>query len=187
MVRNSETKRSSLLTRSLRSFRKYHKYVGIVLALFLFISAVTGLLLGWKKDADWIQPPTQKGVEAGLANWMPLDELAAIAQEAFSEAHPEQNAAIDRLDVRPDKGIVKVLFLHGWWEVQLDGRQGTVLSIARRHSDWIEALHDGSLIGDRFKLVSMNLLGMGLVLMVLTGLWLWYGPKRVRKQRRGGR
>ena len=175
------------MSRSLRTFRKYHKYFGLVLAVFLFISATTGLLLGWKKDSAWIQPPTREGVEAGLSNWLPLDELAALAQEAFTEACPGKDATIDRLDVRPDKGMVKVLFLHGWWEVQLDGRNGAILSIARRNSDWIEALHDGSLVGDGFKLVSMNLLGLGLVLLVLTGLWLWYGPKQVRRQRRSTR
>ncbi len=176
------------LTRSLRLFRRYHKYVGLALASFLLVSALTGLLLGWKKDVGWIQPPTQRSERPGLDQWMDLEYLAETARAALRQAKPGLgDYGVDRLDIRPDKGIVKVLFVRGWWEVQLDGRSGEVLSVARRNSDWIEALHDGSIVSDGFKLVSMNLLGLGLLLMVLTGLWLWYGPRKIRGRRRGSR
>jgi len=59
-----------------------------------------------------------------------------------------------------------------------------VLSIDKRYSDWIESLHDGSIISDGFKLVSMNFLGMGLLFLIFTGLWLWYGPRRIRIKKR---
>ena len=175
------------IVKQLRRYRVYHKYIGIALSILLFISAVTGLLLGWKKNVDLIQPPTQKGVSKDLATWKQVDELATLAQTAFYETYPEQAGnGIDRMDVRPSKGIVKVLFKEGWWEVQLDGTSGEVLSIAKRHSDWIEALHDGSIISDTFKLISMNTLGIGLSLMIITGLWLWYGPRVVKRRRKKG-
>jgi uncharacterized iron-regulated membrane protein len=85
------------------------------------------------------------------------------------------------MDVRPSKGIAKVLFENGYWEVQIDGTSGKILSISRRHSDWIEHLHDGSIISDWFKLVSMNYLGLGALFLIGTGIWLWYGPKKVRQ------
>ena len=110
-----------------------------------------------------------------------MAELATLSEKALYQQYPEQkNNTIDRLDVRPSKGIAKVLFEEGNWEVQIDGKTGKIKSIAKRYSDWIESLHDGSIISDLFKLVSMNILGLGLVFMVVTGLWLWYGPKRYR-------
>ncbi len=36
------------------------------------------------------------------------------------------------------------------------------------------------------KLVSMNLLGAGLLLLGGTGVWLWYGPRRVRRHKLPG-
>jgi len=151
------------------------------LAILLFISAVTGILLSLKKDVDLIQPPTQKGSATELINWRPLNEITTIAQQALVAQYPaEKENAIDRLDVRPSKGIIKVLFDKGYWEVQVDGGSGEVLSIAKRHSDWIEALHDGSIVSDFFKLLSMNFLGIGVLALITTGLWLWYGPKRLR-------
>jgi uncharacterized iron-regulated membrane protein len=156
--------------------------LGLSIALFLIISSITGILLALKKDFDILQPPTQKGESKELATWKPVSELADLAQKAFIEAYPDQtDNSVDRMDVRPSKGIAKVLFENGYWEVQIDGTSGKILSISRRHSDWIEHLHDGSIISDWFKLVSMNYLGLGALFLIGTGIWLWYGPKKVRQ------
>lgn len=180
-----KTKKKERIVQATRNYRAYHKYFGLALAVFLLISAVTGLLLGWKKDAAWIQPPTQKGAQSGLMEWRPVAELADAATEALYQAHPDQlGNPVDRLDVRPVKGIAKVLFERGYWEVQIDGVTGAVLSIDKRNSDFIEQLHDGSIISDGFKLGAMNIIGIGLTLMVLTGFWLWWGPRRIRAMKR---
>jgi len=170
------------IVNSLRKFRVFHRWLGLSLALLLIISAITGVLLALKKDVSVIQPPTQKGVSDNLIEWRSIAELKMLSINALHEAHPDQrNNLVDRLDVRPSKGIVKVLFIEGTWEVQIDGKSGEILSIAKRHSDWIESLHDGSIISDFFKLISMNFLGIGLLVLIATGFWLWYGPRRIRK------
>lgn len=171
--------------KSLRNFRKYHRFIGVAIAILVLISAVTGILLSLKKDVDLLQPPTQKGTSKTLDTWKPLSEIATIATTTFHNQYPDQKEnSIDKMDVRPSKGIVKVLFETGYWEVQVDGTSGEVKSIARRHSDWIESLHDGSIISDWFKLLSMNVLGIGLLILMGSGIWLWYGPRKVRKRRR---
>ena len=172
------------VVRSLRKFRVFHHWMGLSLALLLLISAITGVLLALKKEINILQPPTQKGVSKNLSDWKSLAEISTIAENEFHKIHPEQKEnTVKRLDVRPSKGIVKVLFEGGCWEVQVDGKSGKVKSIARRHSDWIEALHDGSIINNGFKLVSMNFLGIGLLMLIFSGIWLWYGPRRLRKNR----
>lgn len=175
------------LIKSLRDFRIFHRWMGLTLALLLVISAVTGVLLALKKDIKIIQPPTQKGVSKKLAEWKSLDEIQVIAEKALHETYSEQKEnSVDRMDVRPSKGIIKVLFKKGNWEVQVDGKSGEVKSIQKRYSDWIESLHDGSIISDGFKLVSMNFLGFGLLFLIGTGVWLWYGPRRIRLKKRKG-
>lgn len=170
---------------SLRKSRNWHRTSGILLAFFLLISALTGVLLALKKDVDIIQPPTQKGVSKSLDTWKPVAELSELATVALHRKYPEQKSnTVDRIDVRPAKGTAKILFTEGNWEVQIDGTTGEVKSIAKRYSDWIESLHDGSIIGDTFKLISMNVLGWGLVLMIATGLWLHYGPKEYLKAKK---
>ncbi len=169
------------ITDRLRNFRVYHKYMGLVLGVFILISSITGIALGWKKDVDLLQPPTQDGTTSDLQLWVPLSTMATTAYAALDSAVSIKNNPIDRIEARPEKGMVKVLFLEGSWEVQLDGSTGKVLSVAQRHSDWIEKIHDGSIISDGFKLVTMNVLGLGLLVLSVTGFFLWFYPKKIRK------
>lgn len=170
---------------SLRRFRKLHRLLGLVLASFLLISSVTGLLLGWKKNAEWIQPSTSKGSTKSTVDWLTLPELEQNAVAAMKEARPDlATYELDRIDVRPGKGMAKMLFVAKSLEVQIDGVTGEILSIGKRNSDWIEALHDGSIISDWFKLGSMNFLGIGLIVLLSSGFWLWLGPRKIRFRRR---
>jgi len=73
----------------------------------------------------------------------------------------------------------------------LDGSTGRLLSIEKRRSDFIENLHDGSILdkllgtgGDQVKVSYTVSMGLSLLLLILSGLWLWYGPKRLRKSRK---
>jgi len=175
------------IVKLLRRLRRFHRWIGISLAVFLLISATTGILLSVKKDFDILQPPTQKGESKDLKTWKSLDDLELIAVREVQKIKPNSENTIDRLDVRPSKGIVKVLFKEDNLEVQLDGTTGKVLSVAPRWSDWIESLHDGSIISDLFKMISMNVLGWGLIVMIVSGFWLWYGPRRLRRKRRNNK
>ena len=56
--------------------------------------------------------------------------------------------------------------------------------MGQRNADWIERVHDGSIVSEAFKLGSMNALGLGLLFMTLSGAWLYFGPRRIRARRR---
>lgn len=170
---------TSSIAKSIRGYRKIHRYLGLTIALLLIISAVTGILLAWKKDVNILQPPTLKGENISLEGYQPVESLASAALGAVDSLGLNANN-LDRIEYRPTKGIAKVIFDTGNWEVQVDATSLEVLSVAKRHSDWIESLHDGSIISDFFKLISMNFLGLGLLLLILTGFWLWWGPKKIR-------
>jgi uncharacterized iron-regulated membrane protein len=157
------------------------------------IIAVSGLLLGWKKNSgDLLLPSTRQGSTSGLSGWMPVDSLAIIARKTLEEeVSPGLSPEIDRMDIRPSRGIIKFVFKHHYWGIQLDGKTGEVLHVGRRNSDLIENIHDGSVI-DRmlgsgrigFKLVYTSLTGLSLLLFTITGIWLWTGRNRIKKQKR---
>jgi hypothetical protein len=74
--------------------------------------------------------------------------------------------------------------------VQLDGATGKVLSVGQRRSDFLESVHDGSILDritgnktDLIKLFYTSLMGTALMLFSVTGFWLWYGPKRMRRKK----
>lgn len=167
------------IAKSIRGYRKIHRYLGLTIALILIVSAITGILLAWKKDVNVLQPPTLKGESIALEGYQSVESLTMAALKAVDSLNLNANN-LDRIEYRPTKGIAKVIFDTGNWEVQVDATSLEILSVAKRHSDWIESLHDGSIISDLFKLFSMNFLGLGLLLLILTGFWLWWGPKKIR-------
>ena len=174
------SKAPAKLVKSIRSFREVHKTIGVVITLFVLISAITGIALAWKKNIDLLQPPTQKGETLNIKDWQPVEALtktALIAVDSLGLTYED----LDKIEYRATKGIAKVIFDTGSWEVQIDAQTLKVFSVAKRHSDWIEQVHDGSIITDLFKIISMNILGIGLVILAMSGFWLWYGPKKIRK------
>jgi uncharacterized iron-regulated membrane protein len=59
--------------------------------------------------------------------------------------------------------------------------------VESRRSDFVENIHDGSIL-DRLlqtngiiKLIYTSIMGLALIIFVVTGFWLWYGPKRMRR------
>jgi uncharacterized iron-regulated membrane protein len=172
------------LVHRLRQFRSIHKWIGISVVLFMLITSSTGLLLGWKKNVELLQPPTLKGSSTNVSEWVSFEVISNSAIHALDSVTHEPNT-IDRLDVRYDKGIIKVLFLKGYWEVQVDASTGKALSVAKRHADWIEHVHDGSIISELFKLIYTNYIGWGLLILAISGFWLWYGPRAIRKAKSG--
>lgn len=175
----------------LRVFRKVHRLTGAFLFLFFFFIAITGLLLGWKKHSgNLLLAPTQKGSSANLKDWLPMDSLHQRACQYLQDSvSANLSLELERIDIRKDKGIVKFVFEEGFWGLQLDGVTGRLLQIDRRRSDFIEKIHDGSILDLYFgitsgeiKLVYTTIMGLALLVFTITGFWLWYGPKKMRRK-----
>lgn len=174
----------------LRIFRKVHRTTGAALFIFFFFISITGLLLGWKKhSAGVILSKTYKGTSTNLKEWLPVDSLHTIANAYLLEnVSPNLSTEIDRIDIRKEKGIVKFVYADHIWGLQIDGATGKVLHTERRYSDLIEHIHDGSVLDDylgtsdnQIKVFYTTIMGLALLLFTITGFWLWYGPKRMRR------
>ncbi len=173
----------------LRIFRKIHRTTGALLFVFFFFVAVTGLLLGWKKHSGGtILPKSYQGTSTNLADWLPIDSLHTIACRILHDSvSADLKLDLERIDARPEKGMVKFVFIDHFWGIQLDGATGELLHIERRRSDFIENIHDGSILDyyfdtdkEQIKLVYTSVMGLALLVFTITGFWLWYGPKRMR-------
>ncbi|MFN3839264.1 MAG: PepSY domain-containing protein [Cyclobacteriaceae bacterium] len=175
-----------------RFYRKIHKWIGTFLFIFFFFISVTGLLLGWKKHSGgWILPKTQKGISTNMKAWLSYDSLHTIALKTLRDSFPENTSSVlDRIDARPDKGIVKFVFKNHYTEMQLDCTTGKVLAVNTRTSDIIEQIHDGSILDYIFntsdgqiKLGYTTITGLSLLLLTFTGFFLWYNPIRIRAKK----
>lgn len=182
---------SKNIAKTTRLYRKIHRYIGSVLFIFFFLISVTGLLLGWKKHSGGlILPKTENGVSSNLKEWLSYDSLNALAIQTLRDSLPDKSSTIDRIDARPEKGIVKFVFRDHYTEIQLDATTGKVLSVNQRTSDIIEQIHDGSILDFAFstgngqvKLGYTTVTGLSLLLLTITGFFLWLNPIRMRSQK----
>ena len=188
-MKNKRKKQAKVL----RDFRKVHRTTGALLFVFFFVISISGVLLGWKKNSnELLLPKTYTGSSTDFKNWLPLDRLNTIATQVANDSlFKGKTIAVDRIDVRQKDGIVKFTFENEYWGVQVDGATGEILNIGKRHSDFVENLHDGSILDTYFntsngqiKVVYTTVMGLALLLFTITGFWLWYGPKRMRKDRK---
>lgn len=159
--------------------RKFHYWAAMVAALPLVVVIATGLLLQLKKQLHWVQPPEKRGVSKE-----PTLALARVLEVCRSvpEAEVTSWADIDRVDVRPSRGLIKVTTVNGW-EVQIDAQSGEVLQVAYRRSDVIEAMHDGSWFHPWAKLWVFLPAAVLLLLLWGTGVYLFWLPIVVRAMR----
>ena len=171
--------------------RKIHHWGSICIALQLGVAIVAGIFLMLKKEVDWIQPPTRSGASLTPTATF-ADMLAAV--KGVPEAKVEDWRDLARVDLKPDKGVVKFVSANNW-EIQVDATTADVLQVAFRRSDIIEHIHDGSYLAGWTKLFLF--LPSGMVLLVLwgSGLYMFFQPyvvkarkrraKRARADRRG--
>ena len=158
--------------------RVFHRWASVIIAVPLLVVISTGVLLLLKKDVGWIQPPTQRGSTKELA--LDFDRFLEIAK-SVPEAEIEGWEDIDRLDVRPSKGMLK-LRARNRWEVQIDAATGEVLLVAYRRSDLIESLHDGSFFHDKVTLWVFLPSALVLFFLLVSGIILFIQPYRVRRR-----
>ncbi|HEY0144260.1 MAG TPA: PepSY-associated TM helix domain-containing protein [Thermoanaerobaculia bacterium] len=152
--------------------RKVHYWLSIVVALPLVVTAATGLLLQFKKQLPWVQPKEQRG--AAGAPTVTFEQVLAAAQSA-PEAGVKTWEDISRIDVRPDRGLLKVT-TGTKWEIQIDTTSGQVLQVAYRRSDMLEAMHDGSFFSNAAKYGLFIPSGICLLVLWASGLYLFALP-----------
>ena len=159
--------------------RRIHRWGAIVTIVPVLVIVCTGLLLLLKKEVTWIQPPTMRGV--GGAPDLSFEQILEAAKAA-PEAEIDAWKDIDRLDVRPEDGVVKVRGKNRM-EVQVDTTTGEVLHVGPRRSDLIESIHDGSWFYEGARLWVSLPCALILVGLWCSGVYLWLLPILTRRRR----
>ena len=163
--------------------RKIHHWGSIVIAIPLVVMIGAGIFLQLKKEIDWIQPPSRTGV---VTNQVPPTTVAELFEAAagVSEAGINTWSDLDRVDFKPDRGIIKFIS-KSRWEVQVDTTTAEVLQVSYRRSDLIETIHDGSFFaGDATKLYLFLPAGIALLVLWLTGLYMFFLPYFKKAQKK---
>ena len=181
------------ISRNTRSHRSLHRWLAPAAIVVMLLMSTTGLLLGWKKHSNgWLMADNARGVSTDMKQWLSLDSLDRLASAYLRDSvDPSLDPKKDRIEVRPEKGMVKFTFTEHYHALQIDATSGRLLRSEIRRADWIERLHDGTLI-DRFlsvdnqvgKLTYTTLAALLLLGLTITGAFLWINPRRIRQRKR---
>lgn len=153
-----------------------HLWLGVVFTVMLTAISVTGILLNHKRGLG-LMPDVAHAPAAPFTDALPLSRLAAIALAAVPPGDSLDVGFVDRMDVRPGDGFVKVRLRDASsTEVTIDVTSGRILHIGPRGDAFLEKLHSGEIFGGRGVLLS-DAGAIALLITLITGVWLWLVPK----------
>jgi hypothetical protein len=168
-----------------------HLWLGVLSTIALIAISITGILLNHKRGLG-LMPDVPHEPIGEFTAAIPLERLAYAALVAAPQAargdwkdgDPVDISLIDRMDVRPRNGFVKVrLRDKASMEMTVDLNTGQVIHTGRRGDVFLEKLHSGEIFGGiRFVILS-DIAAIALVLTLISGYWLWLVPKLSRGTR----
>lgn len=154
-----------------------HLWVGVTTASVVIVISVTGILLNHKRGLGFM-PEVEHAPVAPLSASLALSVLVEAA--SLHAGDEVASAGVDRMDVRPRDGLAKVRFRdRDVTEVTVDLASGEVLHAGVRNDAFLEKLHSGEIFGSRWTLLS-DLAAVSLILLSLSGIWLWLVPRAPR-------
>ncbi len=157
-----------------------HLWLGVIFTAALLVISATGILLNHKRGLG-LMPDVPHEPTAPFVRALSLDSLTSVALVAVGRT-PGTLGDVDRMDVRPRNGYVKVRMRDARsTEVTVDIATGRVLHVGARGDVYLEKLHSGEAFGDRWVLLS-DAAAIALVITIVSGYWLWLFPK-VRRAR----
>ncbi|MFV8755636.1 PepSY domain-containing protein [Nannocystaceae bacterium ST9] len=157
-----------------RSLFKLHNAIGLVAALFVLLSALTGAVLLFRESLSFVPPEAPV-----IAEHVPLEAIVAAAEREGGA--PVTDLGLPQTPEQP---------YHAWLdddaetELWLDG-SGAVLARHEGKSGltrWLFRLHTGELLGV-FGQILMVALALGLCLLAWSGVSMWWSRRPGRRGR----
>ena len=172
--------------------RQYHRWVSLVAALFLVVVATTGVILQVQKltgnDAD-AAGHGDKDRAAALTTAMPSPAYAALLGRTLDAARARApNSPIASVSLKGEGDEVQgVVMLPGDPPRQLtiDARSGRLIKDETRDPDsLILRIHSGAILGEPGVVLGV-LWGSALVILSVTGAWVYLSMYRRRRKASG--
>ena len=168
-----------------------HLWLGVLSTIALIAISITGILLNHKRGLG-LMPDVPHEPSGAFTAAIPIERMAYAALVAapqaakgdWKEGDPVDIGLIDRMDVRPRNGFVKIrLRDKASMEMTVDINSGQVIHTGRRGDVFLEKLHSGEIFGGLPFVILSDIAAIALVLTLLTGYWLWLVPKLSRGTR----
>lgn len=150
-------------------WRRLHRIVALIILLPLIIVSVTGIVLLVRNQFEFLQPATVKSEPVSGSQLLTFESIA----EEFGKDKIEQ------IIYRPGRNSM-VVRLNDDTEVQIHPQTGDVLKTAKRRTNFIIELHQGSWMGAFGQLGVHMITGFGLFFLIISGIIIYpFKRKRV--------
>tara|TARA_Y100001968_G_scaffold108836_1_gene98434 strand:+ start:290 stop:718 length:429 start_codon:yes stop_codon:yes gene_type:complete len=138
----------------------------------------SGIMLQLKKQSNWVQP----NVEITSSSKPVMLQAYLDAAKSVEEANVSSWEDIERIDIRPNKGIAKLKSKNNW-EIQIDIETAEIYAKNFRRSDIIESIHDGSFFSEVVKYGWFLPSGILLLILSLSGIYMFFIPILKKRNR----
>jgi len=174
----------------LQNFRSLHKKFASVLFVFFFLIGLTGSLLSFKSAFTKVVFENKEiSGETKLSSILPLDSLEKIATITLNEKAHTKFKKSEKVEIKIAKGTV-LFYYKDAYSIQLNGASGAPILIEKKFGGIIQDIHDGAILDSLFtnklslsKKVYSIIMGLSLLLLTITGTYMWYKPKMIKKNR----
>jgi uncharacterized iron-regulated membrane protein len=171
--------------------RLMHRKIASVLFVFFLFIAISGIMLGWKSVfTETIFENKQLKGETSLKKWLPLDSLESMAIRALNEKTNNKFEHAKGIQIKPSKGYISFSFKNNY-AIQIDGATGATICIEHKNAEFIQDIHDGALIDELInskmgvsKKIYTTLMGLALLMLTLSGFWMWFKPKQMKQSKK---
>ena len=172
--------------------RQYHRWVSLMAALFLLVVATTGVILQVQKltgdDADAAEHGDKDQAQA-LTTAMPSPTYAALIRRTLDTARARvPNSPITSVSLKGEgEEIQGLVTLPGDppRQITVDARTGRLLRDERHETESIFLrIHSGAILGEPGVVLGV-LWGSALVILSITGAWVYLDMYRRRRKASG--
>lgn len=164
----------------LKTFRKWHRWISLLVALPFFVTLTTGLLLATRGFNTWVQP-SYPPLHTTLK--ISFDQILHAAQSA-PEAGIKSWDDISQIDIRPATGNIRVRAKTSQIEIQIDGETGKITGQGLRRVTWLMTLHEGAYFGSLIRYGLFLPSALGVLFLLISGLWIFFQPYIVQFRNR---
>lgn len=153
-------------------WRKYHRIVSLIVVLPFALVLITGIILQIRQQFEVIQPKAVKMEQIEGKSLLSLDEMV--------KASGEKPSNIDQVVWRPGKFHLAMRLKDGR-EIQMHPQTGEILKDAKRYTNILIELHQGSFFTQWGQYLIFLPAALGLLFLIVSGMVIYpWRKQRVR-------
>ncbi len=155
-----------------RSFRKWHRWISIIIALPFVITLTTGIILATRGFNSWVQPeyePTKSSLNISF-------EQILEAAKSVPDAKIDSWKDVSQIDIRPSTGNIRLRAKNTQWEIQISGSTGAVTGTGIRRASFLTSLHEGAYFGPVVRYGIFLPSALGVFFLLISGIVIFVQP-----------